>query len=119
MMKKRWIIVFFLLILGLLCWLIPLVKCEFMTIRYHNLIFSAYEEDPFLGDVSYIKVLDVSEDEIKLYCVGKNFQWANTISYSIKQGELCDGIWLSTIWSVNGTADDIVWPYWWHFFLSH
>ena len=32
--------------------------------------------------------------------------------------ELQDGVWVEThwdtVWSRSGSADGIVWPYWWH-----
>lgn len=99
--------------LPLSVWLGALIKNEILTARYFDEFESTVNTD---DEVSYwvegydtAKVLSYSKDKAKVYFVKKDLM-GTVISY-VKE----NGSWkvsgIETPWSVNGSADESVFPY--------
>ncbi len=102
----------------LLFWIISFARCEFLTFLHKNNLENNRIASEILGNIEYYKVLKYSKTEASVYYVTDNRSRGNIITYKIHNGNLDYNSW-DTVWSVNGNADNTIWPYWWHFFYSH
>ena len=102
----------------LIVWGISLANCEILTHIHGNEFAETYKENTMLGDMAYWKVLDYSENHARVYYVSINHSNADVLTF-VKE----NGLWKSdkweTVWSTTGSADNVIFPYWWHFFHSH
>ena len=106
-------------------WGVSLAKCEINTLIHGDKFSELYEE--ILGEQDYWKILDYSGKSARVYYVSLNKETAG--NYTVSMGNILkfiqiDGEWVyekweETVWSTAGNADNVVWPYWWHFFYSH
>lgn len=106
-------VLIFLLISGF-----SLIKCEILTLLHGNEFDEVYKVDTMLGDMEYLKVLDYSENQARVYYVSSNYSGGDILTFIKENGGWKYESW-NTIWSRAGNADDVIWPYWWHFFYSH
>jgi hypothetical protein len=84
-----------------------------------NEFAEAYKENTMLGDMDYWKVLDYSATSARVYYVSVGNSSANILSFTEENGQWKYDRWENTVWSTSGSADGIIWPYWWHFFYAH
>jgi len=108
-------------IVFLIFWGISLAKCEILTSIYWNEIIKLKNlEDMTLESYEYVKILSYSKTNIKVYCI---YKWVVDKPYAtigetftfIKSDEKWKCEKWNVVWSTSGTADNIIWPYWWHF----
>lgn len=91
-------------------WLDSFIKCEILTSLHEDEFKNGYLTTGVLDKPKYYKVINYSQNHAKVYYVDKN---SGSILYFYK----IDTKWYfdkwSTVWSLTGTADDMVWPYLW------
>jgi hypothetical protein len=102
----------------LIIWGIALSKCEILTQIHGNEFAEIYKENTMLGDMEYLKVLDYSKDRAHVYYVSLNYSSANILTFEKANEKWRQSDW-KTVWSTSGSADNVVWPYWLHFFYAH
>lgn len=98
-------------VIFLAVWGAALLRCEILTGRYHDDFAEAYKSNKMIGDMDYFKVLSCDGENAEVYYV-------SALGAALLEFELQDGAWVETawdmVWSKSGSADGIVWPYWWH-----
>lgn len=119
-MKKFWKIILILspVICFLIIWGTSLAKCEFLTLIHGNEFAEAYKTNSMLGDMEYWKVMNYSKERAQVYFVSINHKGADMLTFIKENEEWKLDSW-NTIWSTTGSADNTIFPYWWHFFYSH
>lgn len=118
-MKKRFVIILAPMIICLLIWGISLARCEILTSLHSNVFKRLCQENTMITPLKYLKVLSYSNTQARIYCVSEGNSMGNILAFT-KIGEKWEyKEWENTVWSTSGTADNIIWPYWWHFFYSH
>lgn len=104
-------------VLFLLIWGTALIRCEVLTYRHYDDFAHAHESNTMLGEIAYFKVLDCDKETAEVYYVSEG----NTVG-SVLEFQKTDDGWTEkswrTVWSKNGSASDVVWPYWWQFFIT-
>ena len=99
-------------------WLFSIIICEFNTRKYSDVINNSDNVkavSEFIGEYESAKVLSVSNNEMQVYYIEKNYNYASIILYKKFNDNWKVAYWGKCIWSKEGSADDVVWPYWWHF----
>ena len=112
-MKKRWI-PFVAIALLIAIWIAALIKCEVLTLIYNDDFQSAYMQNTMLGEIEYFRVLKCNGRTAEVYYVSKGMTAGNVLSFEKKNGTWEETSY-QTIWSVAGTASEVIYPYWWHF----
>ena len=112
-MKKLFIVLLLLISMVLLVWAYSVIKCEILTTFHINEI--PLENNGVISDVTFRKIIRYSEDSAYVYCVSSNECLGTTLKFENKKNK-----WLlasyETNWSkLGGSADNIVWPYFWHY----
>lgn len=110
-------VIFFIVLLLLIIWVSEIIKNEVYTIKYGE----QFENIPALtenvGPCEYFKVIDYRGDAARLYYI-TSYEPNPTGNVVIL--EYYDGSWhyvgQHTVWSTMGSADEAIWPYWWHYF---
>ena len=126
-MKKKiitWIIVSFLSI-PVLVWVFALTKNLALTIMHKNEIetMQFVETEEPLDEFDMYRITSYSEEEIEIYfldTVGEGSDYKYKIGGTITFYKTRGG-WHyveSITWSGGGSADNYVWPYWYHVFLA-
>lgn len=102
---------------SLIVWSAALIKCEILTNKYYDDFEYAYQGNSMLGDMEYFKVLKCNGETAEVYYVSKG-----NISGNVLEFKNQDGVWVEisweAIWSASGSASNVVWPYWWQFFIT-
>ena len=115
-MKRRLIAIVLLIAIAIpiVFWVSSLVKCEALTRKYYEDFAHAHEQNSWVGELEYFKVLECDDTMAQVYYVSKGRTCANVLTF-----EKQDGIWqekmFRTIWSDTGSASEVIYPYWWHF----
>ncbi len=104
-----------LIITFLVVWLFSLAKREYLTQKYYDDFEYAYIANTMLGDMEYFKVLFCDDEYAEVYYVSKDMQGANILSFTKVNDKWAYNSWVNTVWSVGGSASEVIWPYWWHF----
>ena len=102
------IVLLFLVVLGA-----SLLKCEILTDKYYEELECAHIENTMIGKINSFKVLKCDGDTAEVYYVCND----NTVSFVLnfeKQNNEWKEISWDCIWSKQGSADEMIWPYWWH-----
>jgi hypothetical protein len=104
----------------LLVWGISLLWIESISLIYgHEFLNQAlFEEYIMIKDYDYFKVLSYSKDEARIYYISGDKTIGSIVTYKKENGEWSYKKW-DVVWSISGTADSVIWPYWLHFFYSH
>lgn len=98
----------------ILLWGGSLVKCELLTMRYHDDFALAYTDNTMLGDMEYFKVLACDGNTARVYYVSENRAGGDVLTFEKQEGVWVQSKW-ETIWSTTGSASEVIYPYWWHF----
>jgi hypothetical protein len=117
-MDIRWRILGIIFACILFLWGVPYANCEIITLFHGNEFAEVYKWNAMLGEQAYLKVLEYSRSSARVYYVNESHTDANVLKFTKEHGEWICSSW-DTAWAISGTADKIVWPYWWHFFYSH
>ena len=110
----------------ILCWGVTLIHIEYLTAVHGEEFKQVVNNTCRIGDENfegYYKILEYRPLKYaRVYCVVKNQEL--DINYACEllitgyeghhQVALND-----TIWSRHGTADGVIWPYWWNFVYLH
>ena len=97
-----------------------LIKCEILTHKHYDEFKDAYNQNTMLGDMEYFKVLTYSPyrtyNMAQVYYVSKGHTMGNVLTfiYDYEADSWKELSW-TTIWSKNGNASEVIYPYWWHF----
>ena len=106
------------LITVLFVWIIQLLICDFLTLKYSSYIelYQTSETLSYWIDESFsAKIISYNQTEMKIYYYSDYMGILVVFDHS-------DGEWISTfsqsdiMWSSTGNADRIVLPYWYHCF---
>lgn len=108
--------IFFIAILSLflIIWLAALMKCEVLTLLHREEFETIYKENTMIGNIDYLKVLEYSEQNARVYYVSQNRSAGHILCF-VKQGTRWKYDNWETVWSATGSASEVIWPYWWHF----
>lgn len=108
--------IFFIAVLSLflIIWLAALMKCEVLTLLHREEFETIYKENTMIGNIDYLKVLEYSEQNARVYYVSQNRSAGHILCF-VKQGTRWKYDYWETVWSATGSASEVIWPYWWHF----
>ena len=107
---KKLIIAF--IAIPLVFWGIPMAVCETQTYLHGSEFDGLQGQTRMIGDVDYWKVMSYSSESATVYYV-KEDGGGSTVAFS-KQGDAWVLDRWDTIWSRTGSADDFIWPYFYH-----
>lgn len=105
-------------IICLICvWVGSLINCELLTYKHYDEFKDAYKQNTMLGDMEYFKVLNYSSYDIaQVYYVSKGYAMGNVLYFKYDfDNDTWKEISWGTGWSASGNADNVIYPYWWHF----
>lgn len=92
-----------------------LIKCEVLTSIHYDEFENAYKQNTMLGEMEDFKVLNYSSDKsARVYYISEGNSMGNVLTFEYVDGEWKEISW-DTRWSKMGNADNLVYPYWWHF----
>jgi hypothetical protein len=101
----------------LIVWCAALIRCEVLTHRYADDFAHAHESNTMLGKIAYFKVLHCEGETAEVYYVSEGNTVGSVLEFQ-KTDEGWEEVSWRTVWSKNGSASDVVWPYWWQFFIT-
>ena len=104
-------IILAIVVVFLAVWGFSLLRCEILTNQYHDEFSEAYKSNTMIGNVEYFKVLSCDGETADVYYISEG--GANVLNFELQDGVWAETHW-DTVWSRSGSADGIVWPYWWH-----
>ncbi len=115
-MKKKRLLMLVIVVIALpiIFWVSSLIKCEILTYKHYQDFENAYKQNTMLGEMEYFKVLYCDGDKAEVYYVGKGITDANILTFEKANGSWVETSW-EVIWSVSGSASEVIYPYWWHF----
>jgi hypothetical protein len=112
-------IFFFILLCFLIIWGISITRIEILTLIHGYEFSDSYKENTMLREQKYCKVLQYSKNYACVFYIAEDRSTGDILEFEKKNGEWhFTGNW-ETVWSTGGSADNIIWPYWWHFFYAH
>ena len=115
--KKVKMIILIPLFIFAVIWIASLAKCVGLTCVYKGQFKDNYYEHTMIGDIDYLRVLDYSDNESRVYYVSKGRAAGSTVTFLKTDGEWEVSKW-DTVWSSTGSASEVIWPYWWHFIFG-
>jgi hypothetical protein len=110
---KKYICIVIIFIVGssTLFWVGNFVKCEMLTNMHGDEFEYGYLEVGMLDTPEYIKVLDYTEKQAKIYYVNENT--GQVLQFVKHDKKWKYDSWLEYGWSKQGNEDGIIWPYIW------
>ena len=100
-------------------WIGALAKNRILTEIHkdeiENMVFAEYEEP--LPEFDWYRITSYSDDKMEIYYVDGDVGGKITCRKTANGWTHTDMI-DSIIWSGSGSADDYIWPYWYHIFLT-
>lgn len=118
MIKKKIIIVISPLLIFFAVCFFSLIKCEVLTLMHGNQFIENYKTNTMIEDIEYCKVVKYSQTQALVYYVSDKYSRGDTVTFIKVNGNWEYESW-NTVWSTSGSADNFIWPYWWHLFYSH
>lgn len=109
-MKRNKVISIGVIICIFILWFFPYMKYELLTWKNGAEFSGLQKTTNMIGDVDYLKVLDYSVDSARVYYVGES---GNILTF-IQNNERWELVSWKTIWSKSGSADNFIWPYFYH-----
>jgi len=107
----------FIIAIFIVCCSTEVGKNEILTFKYGKQFEDLASIKENVGTYESFKVVDYSDNEAHLYYI-TNYK-PNPIGFVIRL-EYYDNIWNYrsdyAVWSTMGSADETIWPYWWHWF---
>ena len=100
-------------LLFLVVWGASLLKCEILTSKYSAELENAHIENTMIGDVDSFKVLYCNGEKAEIYYLCNDNTASFILNFEKQNNEWKETSW-DCIWSKQGSADKILWPYWWH-----
>lgn len=118
-MKKQFpkplIVIAVILALFLIVWIASLIKCEVLTNKYFDDFALAYQDNGWIDDVTYFKVLRCDGETAEVYYVSADI--GLVLEFQNQNGSWAETTWYC-VWSSHGSASEFVWPYWWQIFIT-
>jgi hypothetical protein len=111
-MKKIKIVSILITLCLLMTWIIPCMQNEVLTWQHGTEFTGLQKSTGMIDEVDYLKVLDYSENFAKVYYVS-NDGGGDMLIFVKDNGNWKLETW-ETIWSTSGSADDFIWPYFYH-----
>ncbi len=105
------------LVIIFIVWGIPMIKCEYLTARYgHEFDLAAIpEENSMLSEPDWFRILSYNDEYTEIYYISEGFRLGSILSFKKVNGEWKYDSPANTIWTaLGGSADNDVWPYFWH-----
>ena len=109
-MKKRKIIIILTTCLFMV-WFLPYVKNEILTYLHGDEFIGLQKSTNMIGDVDYLKVLAYSYNFARVYYFDN--EGGDILGFERSNGHWKSVLW-NTVWSKMGSADDYIWPYFYH-----
>lgn len=101
------------LIVFFFIWILALAKCEISSILHREEFYGLDESTTNMVEkAENVKVLKYNAGNAKIYYYDKS--GACVFEFK-KKNDTWEMITWNSVWSSQGNASDIVWPYWWHF----
>ncbi len=105
-------------IIFMVVWLGTLLKCDILTILHgEEFEFISDDEEYSFGKIDYLKVMEYNDTYAKVYFIYNGYN-GNDIAFLVNFSKE-DGQWTysspHTIWATQGSASEVIFPYWWHF----
>lgn len=91
-------------------WFYPFTQNELLTWKYGKEFVGLQKNTQIIDEVDFIKVLDYSDNSARVYYVGSS---GNVLSFVKNNGVWEIKTW-DTAWSKTGSADNFIWPYFYH-----
>ena len=98
----------------LLLWGGSLIRCEILTDRSYDDFKTGHLQTGFHDELENFKILSCDGSGARGYYVAKDHANGCVLDFENQAGEWVMTEW-SCVWSDNGSASGVVWPYWWHF----
>lgn len=99
----------------LIVWGVSLLKCEVLTNKYYNELEYAHIENTMIGKINSFKVLDCDGKTAEVYYLCNDNTVSFVLNFRKQNDEWKETSW-DCIWSKQGSADEMIWPYWHHRF---
>ncbi len=115
-MKKLLVVLLLLISIVFLVWVCSVVKCEVLTASHIDKF--PLENNGVISDVTFRKIIRYSDDFSYVYCVSNNKRLGTTLKFENKKGKWSLANYESNWSKLGGSADDIVWPYFWHYYTE-
>ena len=96
-------------------YLVSLLKCEVLTILHGEEFVGENEQTHMIFDVDYLKVLNYSKDKAEVYYVAK-YDVGIILRFEKQDGAWVMNFW-DAVWSASESADNVIYPYIFDFFL--
>lgn len=116
-MKKFLRICLAIIIVFVVVWLCAQARCEYLTVKHYDDFEHAYKANTMMAEkTEFFKVLSCNGQNAKVYYVGKDYSDGEILTFVKKDGKWVYDEWNKTVWTNSGgSADEVIWPYWWHF----
>ncbi len=88
--------------------LYPYIKVEILTYMYVEEFVNLQENNMWLADYRYIKVFDYNDKIARIYYSASSSR--DFVIYIKDNNNWQEYSW-ETIWSLSGSADDYIWPF--------
>ena len=98
-------------------WGIPMIKCEYLTARHGSEfdLVAIPEEDTMLSKPDWFRILSYNDEYAEIYYISEGFRLGSILSFNKVHSEWKYDGCANTRWTLlGGSADEIVWPYFWH-----
>lgn len=109
------IICLLIILIPIVYWGAYLLRCELLTLQYGKEFNTVYRQNTMMGDINYLKVLDYSDENARVYYVSKNRSGGDILKFIKEDDKWIYEEWEKTVWSSTGSASEVIWPYWWDF----
>ena len=113
-LKARYIILLIIFIL----WGLPFLKCEFLTLlhaREFDFKKEMEEHTMLSSEPEWFRIMSYNDEFAEIYYIDEGFAMGNILSFKKINNEWKYDEWKRTMWTtLGGTADEFVWPYFWH-----
>ena len=112
-LKARYII----LLIVFVFWGIPFLKCEFLTLMHaREFDFGQDIEDNTMltSEPEWFRIMSYNDELAEIYYVDKDFSTGNILSFKKISGKWVFDGWTLRWTTLGGSADEFVWPYFWH-----
>jgi hypothetical protein len=111
---KRIPVLLYPVLVFLFVWGGSLATCEFLTWMHGTEFSEEYKKNSMLSEMEFLKVINYTRESATIYFISKGFTDAHLLAFVKINGQWQYDEWVKTVWSVSGTADEVIWPYWWH-----
>ena len=116
-MKKFLKIILIITLIFLVVWGSSILKCEYLTSQHsHEFDLAAIpEEDTMLSKPDWFRIISYNDEYAEIYYISESFRLGSILSFNKVDGKWKYDGYANTRWTLlGGSADEIVWPYFWH-----